>query len=95
MKFMKKVCIASLLGLLSFNSANAAQVDVNSATAEQISENLKGIGMAKAQRIVEYCQKNACAKPEDLINVKGIGEKTIEKNRENLIFAETKIEKAQ
>ena len=93
MKMINLIGAFILFGLSS--SILAAPVNVNQATAAQISENLKGIGIVKAQRIVDYCQKNACSKPEDLTNVKGVGEKTIEKNRDNLIFAETKIEKSE
>lgn len=90
MKLSKSVLIsAALSALLGFSSfATAAQVNVNKASAEQISENLTGIGMVKAQRIVDYCQNNSCSKPEDLMNVKGVGQKTIDKNRDNLMFSD-------
>jgi competence protein ComEA len=59
-------------------AAKAAQtpVNVNLATAEQLEE-LPGIGRATAARIVEYRQKNGPFKKiEDLMNVRGIGEKS-------------------
>lgn len=56
--------------------AGAAQVNVNTATAAQL-EALPGIGKATAERIIEYRQKNGSFKKiEDLMNVRGIGEKS-------------------
>ena len=56
--------------------AAGAAVNLNTATASQL-EAVPGIGPKMAQRIVEYRQKNgAFKKIEDLMNVKGIGEKS-------------------
>lgn len=52
-----------------------APVNLNTATQAQL-ETLPGIGVKAAQRILEYRQKNGSFKKiEDLMNVKGIGEK--------------------
>ncbi len=90
MKLIKSAFVSLALGsLIGFSSLTmAAQVNVNKASAAQISENLTGIGVVKAQRIVDYCEKNSCSKPEDLMNVKGVGPKTIDKNRDNLMFSD-------
>lgn len=56
--------------------ADAPAINLNSATAAEL-EKLPGVGPATAARIVEYRQKNgAFKKVEDLMNVRGIGEKT-------------------
>lgn len=56
--------------------ADARALNLNSATAAEL-EKLPGVGPATAARIVEYRQKNgAFKKVEDLMNVRGIGEKT-------------------
>lgn len=54
----------------------AAPVNVNTATQAQL-ETLPGIGAAAAKRIIEYRDKNGkFKKVEELMNVKGIGEKS-------------------
>ncbi len=54
----------------------AAPVNINTATQAQL-ETLPGIGAKAAQRIIEFRQKNGgFKKPEDLMNVKGVGEKS-------------------
>ncbi|HHJ14021.1 MAG TPA: helix-hairpin-helix domain-containing protein, partial [Gammaproteobacteria bacterium] len=56
------------------SSLFAAPVNINKASAEQIADALKGIGMAKATAIVEYRKKNGkFKKPEDIVKVKGVG----------------------
>jgi competence protein ComEA len=55
--------------------AAVSAVNLNTASAAQLEE-LPGIGAKMALRIVEYRQKNGgFKKVEDLMNVKGIGEK--------------------
>ena len=57
------------------DAAAIAPVNLNTATQAQL-ETLPGIGAKAAQRILEYRQKNGSfKKPEDVMNVKGIGEK--------------------
>ena len=61
-----------------------ASVDINSAPKSELMQ-LKGIGKKKAEAIVVY-RKSHCFKSVDaLVNVKGIGKKTLEKNREKIV----------
>jgi competence protein ComEA len=56
-------------------ATSSSPVNLNTATQAQL-ETLPGIGAKAAQRILEYRQKNGnFKKVEDLMNVKGIGEK--------------------
>lgn len=53
-----------------------AAINLNTATVAQL-ETIPGIGKATAERILEYRQKNGgFKKVEDLMNVRGIGEKS-------------------
>ena len=71
--------------------AFAGPVDINTADAETISTELNGIGLAKAKAIIEYREKYGPFKnPEDLSLVKGIGDRTVELNRVNILVAAPK-----
>lgn len=62
-------------------------VNVNTATAEELAAGLVGVGPAKAQAIVEYREQHGpFSTPEDLLEVKGIGPKLLERNRDRLAF---------
>jgi len=70
----------SMLG--SIFAAELPPVDINTATAEQIAEALSGVSETKAKRIVSFRDQHGPFKSvDDLVKVKGIGEKTVEKNR--------------
>ncbi|WP_019556942.1 ComEA family DNA-binding protein [Thiomicrorhabdus arctica] len=80
-----------LIALLSFSaSVLSSPVNVNTGSAEEISSALKGIGPTKAVAISKLCQATPCTKPEDLLQVKGIGEKTLEKIKMDLVFKTAK-----
>ncbi len=77
------------------SSASAsAPVNLNTATAAQL-ETLPGIGKATAERILEYRQKNGSFKKvEDLMNVRGVGEKSFLKLKPLVTVTATKGESA-
>src|SRR5688572_18655307 len=64
---------------------SAGPVDINTADAKTLARELQGIGLARAQAIVEYREKNGPFKSaEDLSKIKGIGAYVIEQNRANI-----------
>ena len=66
-------------------AAIAQTVNINTATAEILSDSLKGIGLKKAQAIVEWRKANGkFISVEQLTEVKGIGEKTVLANKEKI-----------
>ena len=72
-----------LAGLLAAGAAFAEpeSVNVNTADAETIADVLQGVGMTRAQAIVEYRDEHGrFADAYDLANVKGIGDRTVELN---------------
>lgn len=80
-----------LIGVLALSwwplSALAGPVNVNTADAATISAELKGIGPAKARAIVEYREKYGPFESiDDLTLVSGIGERTIEQNRADILL---------
>ena len=74
------------LSLLLATSAYAAdKVNINTADAATIDAVLINVGAAKAQAIVDYRKANGVFKSaEELAMVKGIGLKTVEKNRDRI-----------
>lgn len=83
--------LKSLLLSLAFSFAAFAAnpIDINRADAATLAQ-LNGIGDAKAQAIVAYREAHGPFKTvEQLAEVKGIGLKTVEKNREMLSVGAT------
>ena len=77
---------AGLLLALSVAVRAEEPVDINAATAEMLAEAIDGVGMRKAEAIVRYREQHGpFASVDDLVEVSGIGQKTLERNRENLI----------
>ncbi|MGY3569255.1 ComEA family DNA-binding protein [Vibrio paucivorans] len=60
-------------------------VNINQANADELATLLKGIGIKKAQAIVDYRDNNGDFKSADeLVGVSGIGQTTVDKNRERI-----------
>ena len=80
---MKKLYLALLIVLCCVTAA-FAQVNINTATADELAK-LNGIGKVKAEAIVAYRTANGKFKAvEDLNKVTGIGDKTLEKLKADL-----------
>jgi competence protein ComEA len=66
-------------------AASQQKVAINVATKEEL-ENITGIGPKKAESILKYREQNGpFQKIEDLLKVDGIGEKSLEKIKEQII----------
>jgi len=71
---------------------STAIVNLNTASASDL-EGLPGIGAKTAARIVEYRQKNGPFKKiEELMNVRGVGEKSFLKLKPQLTIAAAKAD---
>jgi len=83
------LCLALVLAPLALAQKGKAQltekVNLNTATAEQL-QTLPGVGPAMAKRILEYRAKvGKFTKVEEILNVKGIGEKRFQKIKDRLL----------
>jgi competence protein ComEA len=78
--------IAAFAALTLSSIATAAPVNINSASAEQIAEALRGIGQSKAQAIVDYREAyGQFGSPEEIVFVRGVGDSTYEMNKEDIL----------
>ena len=83
---MRRMFLALFFCLFLISSVLAATLNINSATKEQL-QTLPGIGPAIAERIVLYREQFGPFKsPDDLLKVKGIGAKKLEKIKPFLSF---------
>ena len=75
-------------------AAIAAPININTATPAQL-ETLPGIGARTAQAIVDHRQKSGGFKKiEELMNIKGIGEKSFLKLKPMVTVSADKADKA-
>lgn len=78
-----KILLFPLFMLVAMNAT--AQVDINTADAAALAAAIDGVGEKKARTIIEYRETHGpFARVEDLAEIKGIGSKTVERNRDNL-----------
>lgn len=89
---MKNLWMAGVAAALLCSASWAGMVNVNSADAKTLAKELTGIGDATATRIVQERDAHGPFKSADDLGkrVKGVGTKTLEKNKANLKFAESK-----
>jgi competence protein ComEA len=93
---MKSLITLLATGLFSIWAWAVQPVNVNSASAEEIAEALKGVGMSKAEAIVNYRNENGQFKHVDeLVNVKGIGIRTVDINREYILLDNSELADSQ
>ncbi len=88
---MIRTSLRTLIALCLFLPwlAFAGPVDVNTASAAQLSEALNGIGPSKAAAIVAHREQHGAFRShQDLARVKGIGESLVQKNKDLIRFGE-------
>ena len=92
MKFLSKILFVFLLCFAGLAAA-ADAININTADAETLMKALKGVGPDKASAIVAYRQAHGPFKnADDLTQVKGIGKKLVEINRDAIAIAESESE---
>jgi len=88
---MKTITTIAALAALVVSSvtttiAMAAPVNINTASASEIAEALNGIGLSKAQAIVEYRSAYGLfGSAEEIVFVRGIGDSTFENNKSDIL----------
>jgi competence protein ComEA len=90
--FARAMALAMLLGATTLApttiaqasepAAAAATVNINTADAQALAANLKGVGEARAMEIVRYREAyGPFSTVDELAEVKGIGQSTVDRNR--------------
>jgi len=80
------VCLS--LAMASPDSiAQRASININTAGPERLSEELVGVGLAKASRIVEHRESfGPFESIDELVEVQGIGPSIVSKNRARIVL---------
>ena len=86
---VKALCLIVLLALAAAPAAMAMDavdtININTATVDQLMQ-LDRVGQKYAEKIVEYRETvGPFNTPEEIMNVKGIGQKTWEANKERIV----------
>ena len=75
----------SLTVMQATGQKTAAKVNINQANAEQLAQALHGVGMARARAIIELREQLGRFKDiEDLLQVRGLGVKVLEDNKDRI-----------
>jgi len=94
----KSLALVALLAVLAFSlsyaqnqpKAGATKININTATVTEL-QTLPRIGPKVAQRIVDYRTQNGpFKKVEDIMKVRGIGEKVFNQIKDLITVGETK-----
>lgn len=86
----KKSYICLIVSLfVSVFSLSAFSLNPNTASVNELADELVGVGPKLAEKIVQYREENGNFETiDDLMEVKGIGSSVIDKNRDQIEFAE-------
>lgn len=86
---MRGLLCAGLL-LAGLVQADEPQVvNINSADATTLAQVLDGVGLSRAQAIIDYRDRHGDFRDAyELANIKGIGERTVEQNEHRILLAD-------
>lgn len=86
MKLLRSIILGIVLVFGFWGSALAEdKININTASPQELADGLSGIGLAKAEAIAAYREAYGYFNSVDqLVNVKGIGQKTVDKIRESI-----------
>lgn len=81
----------ALVAMLAFSGAafsyTAEKININTADAQTIAKNLNGIGLKKAEAIVVWrTEHGSFSEVSGIDQVKGVGQKTVEKNKDYIKY---------
>ena len=72
---------------MSLEAMPEVSVNINTASAEDLAQNLNGVGLSRAQAIVAYRESfGPFYSAEELTAVRGIGKNTVEKNLKRIVI---------
>ncbi len=78
--------LAALAALVISSVTSAAPVNINTADAAEIAAALNGVGLNKAQAIVDYREAYGMFnKADEIVFVRGTGEATYENNKSDIL----------
>lgn len=78
--------IATAIALFASAAAFAGPVNINTADADTLDAELNGVGPVTANRIVAYREANGpFVVADDIVKVKGVGQRTLEKNAGDIL----------
>ncbi len=88
MKLINSIVLTLLLALPIIGFSTEA-ININTADKETLMSVIKGVGEKKAEAIIAYRNENGNFKSVDeLTNVKGIGQGTVDKHKDQLSTSE-------
>ena len=77
--------VALVLSSTAFAAEPTEPVNINTAGAEALAQAISGVGIKRAQSIVQYRDEHgAFATVDELTKVRGIGPATVDKNRDRI-----------
>lgn len=79
------LCLLTAPAAIMADEAQQVAVNINTASAAELAEKLDGIGESKAALIVQFRdEQGAFTSVEQLLEIKGIGQATLDKNRNRI-----------